>query len=238
MGRSYDAPAPDALHTIGTSEDIDFEGEGEILRMAEKPAEGARMFEIDDDGRAILRFGDGVNGRDPPGQEFEIAYRVGNGSAGNVGADRIVQVLQTRIDPDGNEQVSSLPGAHGRNPLPASGGTDQEDVQQVKLLAPSAIQTDLLRAITPEDYAKLAEQLEPEVQRAACSLSPSGGRQVARMPVPGNVHIGDRCWLGARAMIMPGVTIGDGTIIGAGSVVTKDCEPDALYVGVPAHRVR
>ena len=50
MGRSYDAPAPDALHTIGTSEDIDFEGEGEILRMAEKPAEGARMFEIDDDG--------------------------------------------------------------------------------------------------------------------------------------------------------------------------------------------
>lgn len=64
------------------------------------------------------------------------------------------------------------------------------------------------------------------------------GRQVARMPAPSEVRIGDRCWLGARAMIMPGVTIGPGTIIGAGSVVTKDCEPDALYVGVPARRVR
>lgn len=62
--------------------------------------------------------------------------------------------------------------------------------------------------------------------------------QVARMPVPSQVRIGDRCWLGARAMIMPGVTIGEGTVIGAGSVVTKDCEPGALYVGVPARRVR
>ena len=40
LGRSYDAPAPDALHRIGTSEDIDFEGEGEMLRVAEEPAKG------------------------------------------------------------------------------------------------------------------------------------------------------------------------------------------------------
>ncbi len=62
--------------------------------------------------------------------------------------------------------------------------------------------------------------------------------QVARMPVPSRVCIGDRCWLGARATIMPGVTIGEGTIIGAGAVVIKDCEPGAVYVGVPARRVR
>jgi acetyltransferase-like isoleucine patch superfamily enzyme len=37
---------------------------------------------------------------------------------------------------------------------------------------------------------------------------------------------------------MPGVKIGAGTIVGAGAVVTKDCEPGAVYVGVPARRVR
>ena len=62
--------------------------------------------------------------------------------------------------------------------------------------------------------------------------------EVARMPQPSKVRVGDRCWIGARSTIMPGVTIGDGTVIGAGAVVTKDCDPGALYVGVPARRVR
>ncbi len=47
LGRDYGAPAPDALKTIGGSEDIDFEGEGEVLRVAEKPKEGAREFEVE-----------------------------------------------------------------------------------------------------------------------------------------------------------------------------------------------
>jgi cellulose synthase/poly-beta-1,6-N-acetylglucosamine synthase-like glycosyltransferase/peptidoglycan/xylan/chitin deacetylase (PgdA/CDA1 family) len=47
MGRPYGAPAPEALRVIGTGQDIDFEGEGEMLRVAETPAEGARTFEVD-----------------------------------------------------------------------------------------------------------------------------------------------------------------------------------------------
>jgi maltose O-acetyltransferase len=62
--------------------------------------------------------------------------------------------------------------------------------------------------------------------------------QVARSATYGEVHIEDRCWIGTRAMIMPGVTIGAGTVIGAGALVTKDCDPGAVYVGVPAKRVR
>ena len=62
--------------------------------------------------------------------------------------------------------------------------------------------------------------------------------QVARSATYGEVHIKDRCWIGTRAMIMPGVTIGEGTVIGAGALVTKDCDPGAVYVGVPAKRVR
>jgi maltose O-acetyltransferase len=67
-------------------------------------------------------------------------------------------------------------------------------------------------------------------------IGPDG--EVARHATFAEVHIGDRCWIGTRVMIMPGVTIGEGTIIGAGALVTKDCEPGALYVGVPARRVR
>jgi len=52
------------------------------------------------------------------------------------------------------------------------------------------------------------------------------------------VTIGDGCWIGAAATILPGVTIGSGCVIAAGAVVTKDCAPDGLYAGVPARRVR
>ena len=48
------------------------------------------------------------------------------------------------------------------------------------------------------------------------------------------VTIGNDVWIGRRAMIMPGVTIGDGCVIGAGAVVTKDIPPYSIAGGVPA----
>ncbi len=47
MGQSYAITPPAGLNEIGTSEDIDFEGEGEMLRVGENPAPGARTFEVD-----------------------------------------------------------------------------------------------------------------------------------------------------------------------------------------------
>lgn len=52
------------------------------------------------------------------------------------------------------------------------------------------------------------------------------------------VHIGRNCWIGAGVMIMPGVTIGDNTVIGAGSVVTKDIPSDVVAVGNPCKVMR
>lgn len=52
------------------------------------------------------------------------------------------------------------------------------------------------------------------------------------------VVIGDGCWIGANVTILPGVTIGNGCIIAAGAVVNKDCEPNGLYAGVTAKKVR
>ena len=52
------------------------------------------------------------------------------------------------------------------------------------------------------------------------------------------VTIGEGCWLGAACVVLPGVTVSAGCIIGAGAVVTHTTEPDGLYVGIPAKRVR
>jgi maltose O-acetyltransferase len=49
------------------------------------------------------------------------------------------------------------------------------------------------------------------------------------------VSIGDNCWIGAGAIILPGVHIGQGCVIGAQAVVTRDIPPHSIVVGVPAH---
>lgn len=52
------------------------------------------------------------------------------------------------------------------------------------------------------------------------------------------IHIGKNCWLGAGVVVLPGVTIGDNTVIGAGSVVTKDIPSGVVAVGNPCRVLR
>lgn len=52
------------------------------------------------------------------------------------------------------------------------------------------------------------------------------------------VHIGRNCWIGAGAIILPGITIGDNVVIGAGSIVTKDLPSNVLAVGNPCRILR
>lgn len=52
------------------------------------------------------------------------------------------------------------------------------------------------------------------------------------------VRIGRNCWLGAGVVVLPGVTIGDNSVIGAGSVVTKDVPPNVIAVGNPCRVLR
>ncbi|HBC9253837.1 TPA: CatB-related O-acetyltransferase [Proteus mirabilis] len=54
----------------------------------------------------------------------------------------------------------------------------------------------------------------------------------------GDTYIHDGVWIGMRAMIMPGVTIGEGAIIVANSVVTKDVAPYSIVGGIPAKHVK
>src|SRR6266853_5172069 len=52
-----------------------------------------------------------------------------------------------------------------------------------------------------------------------------------------DVRIGDNCFIGAHSIILPGVTIGDGTIVAAGSVVARDVPAGSLVAGNPARVV-
>ena len=56
--------------------------------------------------------------------------------------------------------------------------------------------------------------------------------------LPAPIHIGSDVWFGARVTVVPGITIGDGAIIGAGSVVTKDLPARTVVAGVPARVIR
>src|SRR5918999_1520627 len=120
------------------------------------------VLEVEHDGEATLRFGDGVHGRRPEERTvFEATYRVGNGTAGNVGARAIAHVATNQ---GGVLGVS--------NPLPAAGGTDPEPAEAVRRDAPEAFLVQQ-RAVTAEDYARVTER-SPNVQRAAANFRWTG----------------------------------------------------------------
>ncbi|HET6293321.1 MAG TPA: sugar O-acetyltransferase [Kribbella sp.] len=66
--------------------------------------------------------------------------------------------------------------------------------------------------------------VDPRTRRAGITAAP--------------IRIGRNVWIGARAMILQGVTVGEDSVIGAGAIVTSDIPPSTLAVGVPAKVVR
>lgn len=57
-------------------------------------------------------------------------------------------------------------------------------------------------------------------------------------PTAQPITIGENVWLGARVVVLPGITIGDDSVIGIGSIVTEDIPPGSVAVGSPAKVVR
>ena len=62
--------------------------------------------------------------------------------------------------------------------------------------------------------------------------------RAAGMQLIAPIYLGDDCWIGGHTVIMPGVTIGARTVIGAGSVVTHDVPADVVAVGIPCRVIR
>ncbi|MBR2986627.1 MAG: sugar O-acetyltransferase [Clostridia bacterium] len=74
------------------------------------------------------------------------------------------------------------------------------------------------------------------VATAAHPILPELRERAAQYNMP--VRIGRNCWIGAGAILMPGVTVGDNTVIGAGSLVTRDIPSGVVAYGSPCRVIR
>jgi galactoside O-acetyltransferase len=74
------------------------------------------------------------------------------------------------------------------------------------------------------------------IATAGHPVDPPLREKVAQFNIP--VRIGRNVWIGAGAIVLPGVTIGDNAVVGAGSVVTKDIPPNVVAVGNPCRVLR
>ncbi|MCK6508210.1 putative baseplate assembly protein, partial [Myxococcota bacterium] len=113
--------------------------------LASSPQDTAFVVEIEADGSAWLRFGDGEFGRHPAaGTLLEATLRLGNGSAGNLGAG--IRPAESPLFHLAS--VEAPPVEAVWNPLPARGGVEPESIESVRQRAPSAIAGDIQRAVT------------------------------------------------------------------------------------------
>ncbi len=74
------------------------------------------------------------------------------------------------------------------------------------------------------------------IATAGHPIEPDLRRKVAQFNIP--VTIGNNVWIGANSVILPGVSVGENSVIGAGSVVTKDIPPNVVAVGNPCRVLR
>jgi maltose O-acetyltransferase len=77
-----------------------------------------------------------------------------------------------------------------------------------------------------------------EVMFCTSTHIPGGPERRAGTPTSAPITVGDGCWIGARATLLPGVSVAPGCVVAAGAVVASDTLRDGLYGGVPAVRLR
>jgi predicted phage baseplate assembly protein len=177
------------------------------------------VAEIDNNGLAHLRFGDGEYGRRPaPGTGLRVSYRVGLGSGGNVSAGAIAHVV-TR-----DKGITGV-----RNPLAATGGLDPETASRIRIDAPQAFRTQR-RCVTEQDYIDRA-LLYTEVGSAVASRTWSPSTSLATVTIhiartdrnPVSLRYCER----VRASLLPFAMIGDLLV-----VRPPDMLPMSLVVSV------
>lgn len=89
-----------------------------------------------------------------------------------------------------------------------------------------------LGGITIEDNVLIAPKVS--LLSEGHSLSPESRQSL----VPGHIHIKRNAWIGAGATILPGVTIGENSVVAAGAVVSKDVPDNTIVGGVPAKIIK
>lgn len=88
---------------------------------------------------------------------------------------------------------------------------------------------DITRDVTLGEYVQLAPRVMIFTHDSSRSM---------KNPKEGEVNIGDRAYIGAGAILLPGIKIGKGSIVGAGAVVTMDVKEGSVVGGVPAKIIK
>jgi maltose O-acetyltransferase len=94
----------------------------------------------------------------------------------------------------------------------------------------ATVDPDFLWLISIDDEAVIADHAHI-IAHDASTRHATGYTRIAK------VHIGKRVYVGAGAIVLPGVTIGDDAVVGAGAVVRRDVEPGTIVIGNPAQVV-
>lgn len=129
------------------------------------------VAEMENDGTAYLRFGDGEYGRQVTAAgRLTATYRVGSGTAGNIGRGTLAHLAVPTGAADTGAGLARIVSV--TNPLPATGGTDPEPIDQVRLLAPQSFMTQE-RCVVEEDFVRVAES-HSGVQKATASVRWTG----------------------------------------------------------------
>ena len=81
-------------------------------------------------------------------------------------------------------------------------------------------------------------QIGPNVQLLTPTHPVAAGPRRDKWEAARPIVIGDNVWLGGGVIVLPGVTIGENTVVGAGAVVTRDLPPNVVAVGNPARVTR
>lgn len=97
--------------------------------------------------------------------------------------------------------------------------------------------------IDSDNHSQLWEERQFDVQRGREDYIGTEGKDIARSHdwskvKTEKIQIEDKTWIGFNSIILKGVTIGEGSVVGAGSVVTRDVEPWTLNAGNPAKFIR
>ena len=155
-----------------TLRELDVEGVWEARPdlLSSGSIDKAFVLEVEIDGSSYLRFGDSQLGLRPAsGQLLLATYRVGNGTAGNIGADALAHIVT----------LEAIKENGVTNPLPAVAGVNAETIEEVRQRAPSAFRKQE-RAVIAADYEEIATRREIaeacnlDVQRAAATMRWTG----------------------------------------------------------------
>jgi hypothetical protein len=119
------------------------------------PGELGFTAKPDEDGLAIISFGNGIFGAiPPPNKDVDITYRVGGGTSTNVVADTITEPLTSFFD------VLGAPVTlHVTNSAAASGGLDEESIEEARVNIPRAVRS-MDRFVSREDFQKIPQLFE------------------------------------------------------------------------------